>query len=112
MGKLSDAMVGDDLFVPLKKTPSQLVRRDDPDTSKQAAGFITTKIAPLQLEVLEHLRASGSFGLCDLELEERCGSHGSTFRTRRAELVEIGLVRDSGRTLFLNGRNRIVWVVT
>ena len=98
MGRMSDALLGGDLFAPPNpKTPVQITRRQDPSTSYEAATGIVHKLRPLQMRVLTELKAAGAEGLTDLELEERCGSHGSTFRTRRSELVEVGLVRDSGR---------------
>jgi hypothetical protein len=47
-------------------------------------------------------------GLTDWEMEEISNDHSSTIRTRRAELVEMGLVRTAG-TRKIKGRNRIVW---
>jgi len=40
--------------------------------------------------------------------------HGSTYRTRRRELVDKGLIGDSGRKVRIAGeaRHRIVWVIT
>ncbi len=108
MGKISDAALGD-LF--LDRTPKQITRRTDPSTSFQAADGIIHKLRPLQWKVYETLKAAGSHGLTDLELEERCGSHGSTYRTRRAELAECGLVVDTGRKVIQKGRSRIEWAV-
>lgn len=102
-----------DLFNPdlfAYRGPGNMARRSDPSTSHEAAEKIVPKLGDLQRRVLAELRAAGAVGLCDLELETRCGSHGSTFRTRRSELVDLGLVRDSGRKIVLNGRNRVVWV--
>ena len=120
MGRMSDNAFGGDLFTPptestaplLSRTTKQLARQQNPSTSYQAADGIIHKLRPLQLKVLEVLKAAGPSGLADFEIEERCGDHGSTYRTRRAELVEVGLVRDSGRVANLKGTNRIVWVIT
>ena len=120
MGRMSDSTFGGDLFSPskelttplLSKSVRQLARQQNPSTSYHAADGIVHKLRPLQLKVLEVLKAAGPDGLADFEIEERCGDHGSTYRTRRAELVEVGLVRDSGRVINLKGTNRIVWVMT
>lgn len=102
-------LFGDTPYVP--KDPHQLVRRTDPGTSFQAAAAVAPKLREIQKVVLEHLRAAGARGMTDLDLQTECGDHGSTFRTRRSELVDLGLVRDSGRRLLQDGRKRIVWVI-
>jgi hypothetical protein len=110
MGSIKD-LLGDTPF-PEMKSPAQLTRRADPATSFAAASSVVKKLRPIQEKVLAELRAAGAAGLTDLELEERCGSHGSTFRTRRSELVDAGLVRDSGVKRHQAGSNRIVWVAS
>lgn len=112
MGKMSDAAFGGEYAPPMiEKEPRQLARRFDPSTSHRAADGIVHKLRPIQIKVLEQLKAAPD-GLTDYELEELCGSHGSTFRSRRAELVEAGLVADSGRIKHLAGSNRIVWIAS
>lgn len=111
---MSDNAFGGDLFDnrPLnEKTARQLARRQDPSTSYEAANGVMLKLRPLQQKVMAELKAVGAEGLTDYELEARCGSHGSTFRTRRSELVDVGLVRDSGRVRYIQGHKRIVWVI-
>jgi len=103
MGSMKD-LLGDTPY------PAQ-ARRTDPPTSHQAAQRVTPKLRPIQQKVLEALRVAGTRGLTDIELEEKCGSHGSTFRTRRSELVTAGLVRDSGTKRYQAGSSRIVWVI-
>lgn len=110
MSRFQETWSGDTLFS--EKTAKQLTRRTDPGTSFQAASQVVGKLKEIQKRVLAELKSAMPEGLTDLELEERCGSHGSTFRTRRSELVELGMVADSGRKKNQNGRNRIVWVVT
>ena len=112
MGKMGE------LFTSLKeaeeisnsKKAFQLTRSTDPGTSYEAGAQVVHKLRALQIIVLNHLRAAGDIGLADIELEELCGDHGSTYRTRRAELVEKKLVVDSGRKKIIQGRKRIVWV--
>lgn len=108
MGSMKD-LFGDTPFI--LKTPQQMTRVSDPSTSHCAAKRIAGNLGELQRKVLDALRAAGDVGLTDYELEERCGSHGSTFRTRRAELVEAGMVVDSGRKRSIMGSNRIVWII-
>jgi len=85
-------------------------RKSDPHTSVEAAESVVGKLRELQIKVLDELETAGVNGLTDYELEERCGSHGSTYRTRRSELVEKGLVLDSGRRRVIADSNRIVWI--
>jgi hypothetical protein len=83
-------------------------------TSRAAAESIVGHITDLQQRVLDALRAAGPTGLTDEELTEtlalRPGS--STARTRRAELTEAGLVKDSGITRELQSKRLgTVWVL-
>lgn len=88
-------------------------RRSDPITSHHAADAITPSLSEIQRDVMRYAAARGPDGFTDLELEESFGDHGATYRTRRAELVELRMIRDSGRRVRLEGdrRKRIVWVI-
>ena len=108
-GSMKD-LLGDTPFEERPKTPAQMTRRSDPSTSFQAAARVAGNLNELQQKVLDALVSAGASGMTDLELQYRLGDHGSTFRTRRAELVEAKLVVDSGRTRRLAGSNRIVWI--
>jgi hypothetical protein len=103
MGGMKDTL-GDTPF----RLPHQLTRRDDPHTSFEAAAKVVPKLREMHKLVWETLRKHPN-GLTDIELEEICGSHGSTYRTRRSELVAMGLVIDTGTTRVINGHNRKVW---
>jgi hypothetical protein len=105
MGGMKD-LFGDTPFLP--RGPEQITRRSDPHTSFQAGRTVLPRLRELQREVYNVL-AKFPDGLTDLELEEKCGSHGSTYRTRRAELVELGIVIDTGQTRLQRGRNRKIW---
>ncbi len=94
-----------DLFEPYTRA-----RSTDPGTSHEAAEAISSNLRKLQAFVLETLREHPN-GLTDYELEEKCGSHGSTYRTRRAELAEMGLVEQCGHRI-IAGSNRNVWRAT
>lgn len=92
------------------KTPR--ARRTDPKTSHDAAESVRD-VTTTQEFVLRALRRPRT----DVELLEayrnfkrapRASESG--VRTRRAELVRLGLVRDSGRRIVLeSGRSAIVW---
>jgi hypothetical protein len=85
-------------------------RSTDPETSHQAAEAIVPKISEIQRDILDLLsqESDAERGLTDYEIESRFGNYTSTYRTRRAELTEMGLIRAAG-TRKIKGRNRIVW---
>lgn len=57
------------------------------------------------------IKAAGSRGVTDLELEAATGLKGSTVRPRRGELLEGGFIRASGETrLTESNRQSVVWV--
>jgi hypothetical protein len=87
-----------------------LVRRSDPSTSKAAAA-IAQSLSGLQLTVLNWLKCHR--GSTDLEMVEAIrkvhGGSESTWRTRRSELVELGLVRCLGEVK-IGKRKHQTWV--
>jgi hypothetical protein len=93
-------------------------RGGDPQTSHQAAAAFT--VSQLRASQYEIYRLFSLFGPChDEALVERARQHGvqqkeSGIRTRRHELVERGLLKDSGQTVVLSDSKResIVWCVT
>ena len=91
-------------------------RRSDPQTSHQAAASVSDLTAAQEM-VLEALRMSP---MTDEEIFQalvrveggRMPMSTSGARTRRSELVDAGLVEDSGQTeLTEAGRRTIVWRV-
>lgn len=91
--------------------PRAVARSSDPDTSWEAASRVRHLTATREA-VLACLRARG--GLTDAEIwdtlprEHRTTPSG--IRTRRSELVHLGLVVDTGaRRLGPTGRRMIVW---
>lgn len=81
------------------------------DTSKAAAAEIETKARTLRGTVYSFLKISNLYGATDEELQIALGMNPSTERPRRIELVELGLVRDSGRKRNTkSGRKAVVWV--
>jgi hypothetical protein len=87
-----------------------LARASDPSTSHEAATRIASTITATQQLVLDYIRSRGTSGCTDLDIQRRFGNHGSTYRTRRAELTALELVRDSGLRVTQDGGRRIVWV--
>lgn len=94
--------------------PQAHARHTDPSTSHRAAEAVSIDLPRLQRRVLDWARLRGGDGFTDIELEAAFMDHGSTFRTRRRELVDRLLIKDSGRRVRLEGeaRQRIVWVIT
>lgn len=86
-------------------------RLTDPETSHEAAESVTN-ITPLKQEILQKLMTP----MTDRDLyallftSSRLIVTESGVRSRRAELVQAGLVKDTGARQKLNtGRNAIVW---
>lgn len=84
-------------------------RPSDPDTSHEAAAEVQRRLNALQQAVLAYFRAVAPHPMTDLDLENHFGNHRSTYRTRRAELTELGLLYDTGRRCFQAGSNRVLW---
>lgn len=97
--------------------PVAHARRGDPATSRDAAASLSAdRLRASQQEVLAILREYGPLtdtGIAVAAHAERVAQSPSGLRTRRAELVALGKVADSGRREQLpTGRNSIVWTVT
>ena len=79
------------------------------ETSREAALTIKASTANLREQVLEALRRIPS---TDEALSERLAMSPNTCRPRRVELVDRGLVEDSGeRAKTASGRSAVVWRV-
>ncbi len=99
----------DDHLGSLHAAPAQ---RHSP-TSVEAAQGIEPQAPTLRREVLDYLRGRGADGATDEEMQIALTMNPSTQRPRRIELVNGGLVRDSGRTRkTLARKNAVVWMVT
>lgn len=87
-------------------------RASDPSTSHAAAEAITGHLTDLQRKVSAYAKRCGPLGFTDAKMTDELDLKGSTLRTRRAELAEIGVIVDSGRrvTYGQSPRLRIVWV--
>jgi len=67
-------------------------------TSADAAAAAAPRARPDRLRVLEAIRAAGTVGRTDQELQDQLHLIESTERPRRRGLVKAGLVADSGLT--------------
>ena len=92
---------------------SPRARRSDPETSLAAARSVVPGIRQARAEVLALFRELGP--MTDEEARQSYGGNqtDSGLRTRRVELVRMGLIEDSGRRWpSRTGRQMIVWAVT
>ncbi len=65
-----------------------------------------------QQRVLERLQQAGDAGLTDEEIQTALNLSGNSERPRRASLVALGLVRNSGPMRMTNsGHAAVVWAV-
>jgi hypothetical protein len=88
----------------------KMFRKDAQDTSVEAAESIAPSVPKIASIVFEYAAMRGSQGFTDEEMNEYFETHKSSYRARRAELVDRGLIEDSGvRVKGPNGRNMIVW---
>jgi len=89
-------------------------RRSDPITSHDAARAISPLLSPIQRDVLRFAAIKGTSGFDDTELQFYFADDGSSHRTRRAELTEEGMIRDTGRKIRYEGDrcHRIIWAIT
>jgi hypothetical protein len=87
-----------------------LARKTDPQTSYRAAEFISPRVNQLQTIVLDYVM--GHRGCTDREmvnaLRAQHGGSESTWRTRRSELVDLGLIEPLGEAI-INGRRHQTW---
>lgn len=82
------------------------------ETSRAAAEAIEPAAETLRRRVLDFLRGVADLGATDEDMQLIMKMNPSTQRPRRIELVEMGLVLDSGRTRpTRSGRKAVVWVI-
>jgi len=97
-----------DLFIDYNPDPPF---QDHSPTSADAARGIEPRTESLRRAVLDYLRGRGAEGATDEAIQEALQMNPSTQRPRRIECVELGLVRDSGRTRpTRSGRQAVVWM--
>ena len=103
-----------DITQPSLRFGVAVARNSDPDTSWEAADSIT-EIPRRQAEVLQIIEMLGPICDYDLQLAHRMvdglmPQSPSGLRTRRSELVALGLVVDTGdRKRLPSGRRAILW---
>jgi hypothetical protein len=78
------------------------------ETSRQAAQSIAPAAGTLRARVLAAIEAAPG-GLTDEEGMAVSGIGPSTYRPRRVELWEAGLVHQAGTRLTKSGRSAVVW---
>jgi hypothetical protein len=88
----------------------KLFRKDAKDTSVEAAQSIMLALPNIEAAVYEYAAMRGTRGFTDDEMNDHFETHKSTYRARRATLVDKGFIEDSGlRVRGPNGRNMTVW---
>jgi len=88
----------------------KLFRKDAKDTSVEAAQSIMLALPNIEAAVYEYAAMRGTKGFTDDEMNDHFETHKSTYRARRATLVDKGFIEDSGlRVKGPNGRNMTVW---
>lgn len=81
------------------------------DTSRAAAEDIKPKAETLRARVYWFIQSRGTVGATDDEVQRHLPMDPSTQRPRRVELVNAGLVVDSGRRRpTASGKQAAVWV--
>jgi hypothetical protein len=102
------------LFPESPVLPKATARRTDPDTSHAAAAsFTEQKLTEIQRDVLSFFRQVRRATDEQLETCLHLKHPGfSTLRKRRTDLVQMGLLRDSGERAVNGGcRKMIVWEI-
>ncbi len=90
--------------------PHTRARPGDPDTSHAAAGRIQHRMTDIQIKVLSYFLSIWPRAITDLDLQSYFNDHKSTYRTRRSELVAMGLIVDTLERRYQDGSNRVLWV--
>lgn len=80
------------------------------DTSRSAARQIESQAESLRGKVYRFLKECPHYGATDEELQSILNMEANTQRPRRVELVDKGLVYDSGKKRKTkSGRSAVVW---
>ena len=90
----------------------KLFRCDAMATSVEAAASIYPSLKELQLKVMVFAKSRPN-GFTDEQMNKFFETHTSTYRARRAELVDKGFIVNSGkRERMSTGRSAAVWILT
>lgn len=93
--------------------PFGAARATDPDTSHAAARDAARRAPRMRERVLLTLIAAGARGMTDFELAHALGAQQTSAGKRRGELVEAGLVENSGiKRPAPSGSAAIVWRIS
>jgi hypothetical protein len=90
-------------------------RRSDMATSHEAATAVSPVVRRVRLAVLRFAESCGNAGFTDHQMNDYFDGHAtSTYRTRRRELVDLGMIEDTGARVKLpsSGRHHAVWRIT
>jgi hypothetical protein len=88
----------------------KMFRRDARETSVEAAKSIMLALPNIEAAVYEYAALRGKQGFTDDQMNEHFQTHKSTYRARRATLVEKGFIEDSGVCVKgPNGRKMTIW---
>lgn len=83
------------------------------DTSTEAAEEVLPKMRGMIDKIFNHIGHAGEFGVTDDEGIVHVGMDGNSYRPCRINLMNQGLVKDSGlRRLTRRNRNAVVWELT
>jgi hypothetical protein len=82
------------------------------ETSRAAAESIKISADTLRAKVLDYLKSQPD-GATDEQMQLALGMAGNTQRPRRKELLDMGLIRDTGKTRATkSGRQATIWETT
>jgi hypothetical protein len=103
--------VAQELFEILKAA-HKMHRRDDPHTSEEAALAVAPHLNEIHKQVEAYATRCGYFGFTDYELNIHFMTTSSTYRSRRSELTDMGILVDSGKVKRKEGsaRNHTIWM--
>lgn len=89
-----------------------LYRKSSPDTSREAAAYVHPKLTRLQALVMDWAKGAGRFTDKDLvrEMQRQHGGEPSTWRTRRSELRDAGLIVQTGKIADGQGKRHTCWM--
>ena len=89
----------------------KMVRKGASETSIEAAKSVVKHVREIHEKVLNYAKTCKN-GFTDEEMNSYFQTHRSTYRARRSELVEMGLICSSGeKRMMENGRMATVWIV-
>lgn len=93
-------------------TPRRALFQSHSPTSRAAAFRAEPAAGTKRWILLQYLRGCGPTGATDEEMQRHAPMSANTQRPRRVELVQGGLVKDSGHVRkTLGGDDAVVWVV-